>query len=73
MSLLTAPLEVLSDAARVPLFWVLFGTFFICVLSTNGLIQTHFVTLCGDYVLTAVSAARPRTAARRWRAATVVM
>src|SRR4029077_18350820 len=29
MSLLTAPLEVLSDAARVPLFWVLFGTFFI--------------------------------------------
>jgi predicted MFS family arabinose efflux permease len=57
MSLLTAPLEVLSDAARVPLFWVLFGTFFICGLSTNGLIQTHFITLCGDYGLTAVSAA----------------
>jgi hypothetical protein len=29
-SLLLAPLEVLSDAGRVPLFWVLFGTFFIC-------------------------------------------
>jgi MFS family permease len=56
-SLLLAPLEVLRDAARVPLFWVLFGTFFICGLSTNGLIQTHFITLCGDYGLTAVTAA----------------
>ena len=56
-SLLSAPLEVLRDAARVPLFWVLFGTFFICGLSTNGLIQTHFITLCGDYGLTAVTAA----------------
>jgi MFS family permease len=56
-SLLIAPLEVLRDAARVPLFWVLFGTFFICGLSTNGLIQTHFITLCGDYGLTPVSAA----------------
>ena len=57
VSLLVAPLEVLRDAARVPLFWVLFGTFFICGLSTNGLIQTHFITLCGDYGLTAVTAA----------------
>ncbi|MFI4995241.1 MAG: MFS transporter, partial [Hyphomicrobiales bacterium] len=40
-----------------PLFWVLFATFFICGLSTNGLIQTHFITLCGDYGLTAVTAA----------------
>jgi predicted MFS family arabinose efflux permease len=35
----------------------LFGTFFICGLSTNGLIQTHFIPLCGDYGLAAVSAA----------------
>ena len=55
--LLLAPLEVLREAARVPLFWVLFGTFFICGSSTNGLIQTHFITLCGDYGLTAVTAA----------------
>ena len=48
---------MLHDATRVPLFWVLFGTFFICGLSTNGLIQTHFITLCGDYGLTAVTAA----------------
>jgi len=56
-SLLLAPLVALRDAARVPLFWVLFATFFICGASTNGLIQTHFITLCSDYGLTAVSAA----------------
>jgi MFS family permease len=57
MSLLSSPLEVLRDAARVPLFWVLFGTFFICGCSTNGLIQTHFITFCGDYGLPATTAA----------------
>ena len=57
VSLLLVPLTALRDAARVPLFWVLFATFFICGASTNGLIQTHFITLCGDYGLTAVSAA----------------
>jgi MFS family permease len=39
-SLLLAPLVALRDAAGVPLFWVLFATFFICGASTNGLIQT---------------------------------
>jgi MFS family permease len=57
VSLLLSPLVVLKDAARVPIFWVLFGTFFICGASTNGLIQTHFVTLCHDYGLPAVTAA----------------
>jgi MFS family permease len=57
LSLLSSPLAVLNDAARVPLFWILFGTFFICGASTGGLIQTHFITLCGDYGLAAVGAA----------------
>jgi MFS family permease len=57
LSLLSAPIEALRDAARVPLFWVLFATFFICGCSTNGLIQTHFITFCGDYGLPAVTAA----------------
>lgn len=57
LALLTSPLVVLRQSARVPLFWVLFATFFICGLSTNGLIQTHFITLCADYGLTAVTAA----------------
>src|SRR6202034_1590476 len=56
-SLLSTPIDVLRDAARVPLFWVLFATFFICGASTAGLIQTHFITLCGDYGLPAVTAA----------------
>jgi sugar phosphate permease len=56
-SLLSSPFTVLNAVARVPLFWVLFATFFICGCSTNGLIQTHFITLCGDYGLAAVAAA----------------
>jgi MFS family permease len=56
-SLLLSPLLVLRDVARVPVFWILFGTFFICGCSTNGLIQTHFVTLCHDYGVPAVTAA----------------
>jgi sugar phosphate permease len=57
VSLLLSPLIVLKEAARVPVFWVLFGTFFVCGSSTNGLIQTHFITLCHDYGLAAVGAA----------------
>jgi MFS family permease len=57
VSLLLSPLVVLKDAVRVPVFWVLFGTFFVCGCSTNGLIQTHFITLCHDYGLPAVGAA----------------
>ena len=56
-SLLMSPLVVLRDCVRVPIFWVLFGTFFVCGCSTNGLIQTHFITLCHDYGLAATAAA----------------
>jgi MFS family permease len=51
------PLQVLAGASRTTTFWVLFGTFFVCGLSTNGLIQTHFIALCGDYGLAAIPAA----------------
>jgi sugar phosphate permease len=51
------PLKVLGLASRSTAFWVLFGTFFVCGLSTSGLIQTHFISLCGDYGLAAVPAA----------------
>jgi MFS family permease len=57
VSLLLSPLIVLKEVARAPVFWVLFGTFFVCGCSTNGLIQTHFVSLCHDYGLPAVTAA----------------
>ncbi len=52
-----SPLSVLREAAAVPTFWILTGTFFVCGASTNGLIQTHFVSMCGDYGLAAVTAA----------------
>ncbi len=29
-------------------FWLLFGTFFICGLSTSGLVATHFIAFCSD-------------------------
>jgi sugar phosphate permease len=51
------PFQTLASASRVPAFWVLAGTFFICGLSTNGLVQTHFISLCGDYGLGPVPAA----------------
>jgi predicted MFS family arabinose efflux permease len=53
----TSPLLALRDAARTREFWILFGTFFICGASTNGLLQTHFIPLCADYGMAAVGAA----------------
>ena len=47
----------LREAARVPAFWYLAGTFFICGLSTNGLIQTHFIAFCMDNGMVALAAA----------------
>ncbi|AZG16596.1 MFS transporter [Cupriavidus pauculus] len=51
------PFVVLGEAARTQTFWILAGTFFICGLSTNGLIQTHFIALCADFGMSAVPAA----------------
>jgi MFS family permease len=53
----TAAMLSLRDAARHRTFWVLFGTFFICGASTNGLIQTHFIPFCSDNGLAPVAAA----------------
>ena len=50
-------LLVLRDAAGSRDFWLLFGTFFVCGLSTNGLVGTHFIPLCIDFGLTATAAA----------------
>jgi sugar phosphate permease len=52
-----APAQQSGLASLLPLFWILFGAFFICGASTGGLIQTHFVTLCGDYGILPVGAA----------------
>jgi sugar phosphate permease len=51
------PFRVLAEASHNRTFWILAATFFICGLSTNGLVQTHFISLCGDQGLSAVPAA----------------
>ncbi|RAI60493.1 MFS transporter [Roseicella frigidaeris] len=47
----------LAEAAGTRIFWILFATFAICGLSTNGLIQTHFIPLCSDFGMAEVEAA----------------
>ncbi|MBO9714351.1 MFS transporter [Sphingomonas sp.] len=49
--------EALFRAARVPMFWLLFATFFICGLTTNGLVGTHLIAFCGDHGIAPVAAA----------------
>ena len=47
----------LFRAAKVPMFWLLFGTFFVCGLTTNGLVGTHMIAFCGDHGIAPVAAA----------------
>ena len=52
-----ASFGALRMGVATPLFWVLAGSFFVCGLSTNGLIQTHFIPLCHDFGMGEVQAA----------------
>ena len=52
-----AAFGALGDAWHSGTFWLLFGSFFVCGLSTNGLIQTHFVSAAHDHHVTASTAA----------------
>jgi sugar phosphate permease len=56
-AMLASPIRALYEARGSRTFWVLFATFFVCGLSTNGLIQTHWISLCGDYGVAPVAAA----------------
>jgi MFS family permease len=56
-ALLASPLVTLREVSGSHTFWVLFVTFYVCGLSTNGLIQTHWVSICGDYGVQPVGAA----------------
>jgi MFS family permease len=57
LATLVSPLVALREASGNATFWVLFGTFFVCGLSTNGLIQTPWISICGDFGMAAVTAA----------------
>jgi predicted MFS family arabinose efflux permease len=47
----------LGRAARQPAFWLLFATFFVCGLTTNGLVGVHMISFCGDRGMPIVAAA----------------
>lgn len=47
----------LLEAVKVKAFWLLAGSFFICGLSTSGLIGTHFVSYCISFGVPLVTAA----------------
>ncbi len=46
----------LADGAKTRDFWLLAGTFFVCGFTTNGLVGTHMIALCGDHGMDAVAA-----------------
>ena len=50
-------LSSLADAAKVKNFWYLVGSFFVCGLSTSGLIGTHFIPAAHDHGMNQVTAA----------------
>jgi sugar phosphate permease len=50
-------LSVLARVSRSRDFWLLFLSFFVCGLSTNGLIGTHLIAACFDQGIPAVRAA----------------
>lgn len=55
--ILAAAFGSLARAARTRAFWYLFATFFVCGFTTNGLVGTHLIALCGDMGIPEVRAA----------------
>jgi MFS family permease len=55
--IVAAALGTLRDASKSHVFWILFGTFFICGASTNGLVQVHLIPMCLDFGIPQVQAA----------------
>ena len=57
LAVATTALTTLAWAARTRVYWLLFGTFFICGWTTNGIISTHFVPAAHDHGMGAATAA----------------
>jgi MFS family permease len=53
----TSAIEGLRKGMRSREFWLLAGSFFVCGLSTNGLIGTHLIPACMDHGMSEVTAA----------------
>lgn len=56
-SIVAAAFAALRDASKTRVFWILFGTFFVCGASTNGLVQTHLIPMCADFGIPATTSA----------------
>ena len=50
-------MEGLRLARRSSAFWLLFGSFAVCGLSTNGLVATHFIPAAHDHGMSETTAA----------------
>lgn len=50
-------LRALLEGFKSKVFWLLAGSFFICGLSTSGLIGTHFISYCMTFGIPVVTAA----------------
>jgi predicted MFS family arabinose efflux permease len=55
--LIAAAFGALRRASRTGTFWYLFATFWVCGFTTNGLVGTHLIAMCGDHGIAAVQAA----------------
>lgn len=49
MSASRMAIDTIAIASKSRDFWILFATFFVCGLSTNGLIGTHFIPAAHDH------------------------
>lgn len=54
---ITIAFSGLFEAIKIKEFWLLAGSFFICGLSTSGLVGTHFVSYCISFGVPLVTAA----------------
>ncbi len=50
-------IDALKRSVKIKDYWFLFGTFFVCGLTTNGLIGTHFIPAAHDHGMGEVVAA----------------
>jgi MFS family permease len=51
-----SPSQVLKRAARVPEFWLLAGSFFVCGATSNGIVLQHFQAHAVDHNISTVEA-----------------
>ena len=51
-----AAIDAFADARRSGTFWLLWGSFAVCGLSTSGLVQTHFISAAHEHGMSSTAA-----------------